>query len=314
MNDFVIIPDSSCDLTAELRERFEIPDYLPGTLYFPDGHAEPADLDWKNMTPDEYFRSMRDRKTLYKTATPQMGTIVGTFEKYLKQGKDILSISLSTALSATYNDCVLAAKDLMEKYPGRKILCVDSLRYSTSLALLVISAAQKKAEGLSLEEVAAFAEQEKHRIHQMGPMDDLFFLVKTGRISNFKAFFGSMVGLNLLADFNETGLSEVMARFKGKRDTLTATLEYIRRTAVEPETQIMFLAHSYREEWAKVLAEAVEREFHPKELIMNRVGMICGANIGPGFCAVFYKGEPISQGMQKEKAIMEEIAGNIKKK
>ena len=225
-----------------------------------------------------------------------------------------LGIVDSSALSSTYNDCSLVAKELMKKYPERKIVCIDSLRYSTSLALLIISAAIKKSEGCSLEEVVEYTEKEKHRIHQMGTMDDLFFLVKTGRISNFKALFGSMIGLNVLADINEKGLSEVVGKFKGKRDAFAAIIEYIRSTIDNPQEQILFVAHSNREEAAKTLADMIQKEFSPKELIINDVGMYCGASIGPGLCAVFYKGEPASEGLAKEKAIMDEIATRIKKK
>ena len=314
MSNYVIIPDASSDLTAELRERFGIEDYLRGTIYFPDGHDEPVDLDWSQMTPEEYYNSMRNRTVLYKTAAPPLGNITETFEKYLAQGKDILSISISSALSSTHNDCMLVAKDLLEKYPERKIICIDSLRYSTSLALLVISAAIKKEEGLSLEELAEYTEHEKMRIHQMGTMDDLFFLVKTGRVSNFKAFFGNMIGLNLLADFNEKGLSEVVGKFKGKRDAFSAIIEYVRRTIQNPEEQVLFIAHSNREEAALMLSDMIKKEFSPKELIINNVGMHCGANIGPGLCAVFYKGEPASEGLVNEKALMDEISAKIKKK
>ncbi len=192
MSDFVIIPDSSCDLTKDLRDRFDIPDYIRGVLYFPDGHSELADIDWTNFSAKEYYDSMKGRNVLYKTACPPGEEIIEKFEKHLKEGKDIISPVLSTALSATYNDVTQVAADLLKKYPERRIVVVDSLRYSTSLALLIISAAIKKQEGASFEEVVDFLETEKYRIHQMGTMDDLFFLVKTGRVSNFKAFFGSV--------------------------------------------------------------------------------------------------------------------------
>lgn len=314
MSNFVIIPDASCDLTEELRNRFDIPDYLRGIIYFPDGHDETVSLDWGIMSPEEYYNSMKSKKVLYKTAAPPLGEITEKYEKYLSEGKDILTITISSALSSTYNDCSLVAKELMKKYPERKIVCIDSLRYSTSLALLIISAAIKKSEGCSLEEVVEYTEKEKHRIHQMGTMDDLFFLVKTGRISNFKALFGSMIGLNVLADINEKGLSEVVGKFKGKRDAFAAIIEYIRSTIDNPQEQILFVAHSNREEAAKTLADMIQKEFSPKELIINDVGMHCGASIGPGLCAVFYKGEPASEGLAKEKAIMDEIATRIKKK
>ncbi len=314
MSDYVIIPDSSCDLNKELRERFDIPDITRGVLYYPDGHSELADVDWETMTPKEFYDSMKGRNVLYKTACPPGEEIIEKYEKHLKAGRDIIAPVLSTALSATYNDCSQVAKELLKKYPERRIVVIDSLRYSTSLALLVISAAMKRKEGAAFEEVVEYLEKEKYRIHQMGTMDDLFFLVKTGRVDGFKAFFGSMIGLNILADFNEKGLSEPIAKLKGKKDAFKAIIEYIDKTVENPSEQIMFIAHSNREEAAKLLAESVKERFNPKELIITEVGVSCGASIGPGLCAVFYKGAPASAGLEKEKALMDEITASIKSK
>ncbi len=307
MADFVIIPDTSCDLIKEQRERFDIPDYIKGIVYFPDGHSEFSDLDWERHDPIKYYESMSDKKTLYKTALSPMGDIMSVFENQLKAGKDILCITISSALSGTFQTCEMIARELGEKYPERKIICIDSLRYSTALSLLVIMAAIKRQNGATLEETAAYVEENKHCVHQIGPMDDLFFLCKTGRISNFKAFFGTLVGINPMADFNRHGLSEVLAKFKGKKAAFDAVIKYMRKTIINPEEQIIFVAHSNREKAALMLRDMIEKEFHPKEIIINHVGMSCGASIGPGLCAAFYYGTEISEDMVREKAIMEEI-------
>ncbi len=308
MADFVIIPDASCDLTKELRERFGIPEYLRGHITFPDGHDEACDLDFESISAEEYFRTMAEDKAIYKTAGVGIAEASEMFEKYLSQGIDVINITLSSGISSTYGYCKKAADDMQAKYHERKIYCIDSLRYSTALSLLVILACEKKADGATIDEVAAFIEEKKHCIHQMGPMDDLFFLVRTGRISNVKAFFGSLVGVNPMADFNERGVSEVLAKFKGKKAALDAVIKYMKGTIVDPEDQIIFVAHSNRPEAAEKLRSMIENEFHPKEIIMNTVGMACGANIGPGLCAAFYQGKPISADMTEEKALMASIA------
>lgn len=307
MSSFVIIPDASCDLTRELRQRFDIPEYLRGHITFPDGHDETCSLDWETISAKEYFRTMSDDKAIYKTAGVGISEAETVFEKYLSQGIDVLNITLSSGISSTYSYCKKAAENMQEKYPDRRVICIDSLRYSTALSLLVILAASKKAEGATIDEVAAFVEEKKHCIHQMGPMDDLFFLVRTGRISNAKAFFGSLVGINPMADFNERGVSEVLAKFKGKKAALSAVIKYMRATGKALEEQIIFVAHSNRPEAAEKLRDMIEAEFHPKEIIINSVGMACGANIGPGLCAAFYEGKPISPEMADEKAVMEAI-------
>ena len=312
MAKFAIIPDTSCDLVKPLRERFGIDDYISGLVYFPDGRCEPSDLDWDRYDPQEFFDSMRDKKTNYKTSCAPTGDIIEVFERQLTAGRDILCITLSAALSGTYQTCELVKNQLAEKYPERQIICIDSMRYSTALAMLVIEAAMKREEGLSLEETAAYIEQNKHRLHQMGPMDDLFFLCKTGRISNFKAFFGTMVGVNPMADFSRQGLATVLGKFKGKKRAFDAVIEYMRRTIQNPEEQIIFVAHSNRLAAAEALREMIIKEFSPREVILNHVGMSCGVSVGPGLCAAFYWGDEISEDLARERAIMDDIAANQK--
>lgn len=312
MSDFVIIPDASSDLPKELRERFYIPDYVRGTIYFPDGQEASADMDWELMSPETYYTSMSGRKMLYKTASAQRREILRAYELQLKAGKDILAITLSSGLSGTYQACQKVAEELLGKYPERKIIVVDSLRYSTALSILVIKASQKQQEGATLEETAEYLERIKHTIHQIGTMDDMFFLVKTGRISNFKAFFGTLVGINAMADFNRKGLSQVLCKIKGKKRAFDALIEYMHGTIVNPKEQIIFVAHSNREQAAQALAQRVQAEFSPKEIIINHVGLSCGASIGPGLCAVFYQGHEISENMEQEQALMNQIMTNQK--
>lgn len=307
MSNFVIIPDAACDLVKDLRERFEIDDYVDSVVYFPDGHSEKSDIDWEKYDPKWFYESMSDKKSIYKTALAPAGETMATYEKYLKQGKDVLAICLSSGVSGTFSACEMIRKQLEEKYPERKIICIDSLRYSTSMSLVCIMAANKRKEGATIEETAEYLNKNKHRIHQIGPMDDLFFLCKTGRISNFKAFFGTLVGVNPMADFNRQGLSEVLAKFKGKKAAFDAVIRYMKKTIEKPEDQIIFVAHSNREEAAKLLADMIQKEFSPKEIIISHIGMSCGASIGPGLCAAYYYGTEISEGCEKEKEIMAQV-------
>lgn len=312
MSDFVIIPDAASDFTKELRDRFQIPDYIKGTIYLPDGTEAIADLDWELMDPTTYYNSMSGRKALYKTAGSRQGDIYTIYRKYLEAGKDILTICLSSALSGTYQVYLKISQELMAEYPGQKIVIVDSLRYSSALSLLLIKACQKQQEGATLEETAAHLNQVKHSIHQMGAMDDMFFLVKTGRVSNFKALFGTLVGINAMADFNRQGLSQVIGKIKGKKRVIDAIIEYMRHTIENPTEQIIFVAHSNREQAAELLAQRIREEFSPKEVIINPVGISCGASIGPGLCAAFYEGVEISEDYSREQELMRNIIAEQK--
>lgn len=309
MFNFEIIPDSSSDLSRELRERFDIKHVIEGTVYTPEGKQILADLDWETMSPEEFYNSMKGRKILYKTATPPIGNVISTFESVLKEGKDVLCIALSSGLSSTIDVFRTAAQELKEKYPDRKIICVDSLRYSAATSLLVAKGSEKRASGATIEETADYLNEIKHCIHQMGPLDDLFFCVKTGRITNFQAFFGTLVGINSLGDFSVDGKTTVVGKAKGRRSALDATVNYIKKTIINPEDQIIFVSHSDRPEVAKILKERIESEIHPKEIIMARIGMSCGCAVGPGLCAAYYIGAPING---NEKDIMDTLIKETK--
>lgn len=304
---FVIIPDASCSLTADLRERFHIPTYVPAQVLFPDGSAHPVDMDWKEISADEYFRTMAENKAVYKTGMLGIETSIATYEPFLQEGKDLLALSLSSGLSGNYGLAVKACEALREKYPERKIYVVDSKRYSAAIAAMIAKADELKEAGKTIEEVVDWLEENKNRYHQMGPMDDLNFLCRTGRINNFKAFFGTLVGVNSLGDFNQNGLTDVIGKVKGKPNAIRATIEYVKRTIEDADKQIVFLAHSYRAETAQELRRRLEEEVKPKEIIMTRVDMSCGANVGPGIAAIYYYGTEISADLTQEKALMEEI-------
>lgn len=309
MGDFVIIPDSGCDLTTALRNRFGIDDILLGVVYYPDGHQEYVDVDWEKMSPKEYYDSMKGRNVLYKTAYAPAGEVEAKFEKYLKEGKDILSISLSSGISGTFQAVSLVAKGLMERYPERKIVCVDSLRYSGAFSLLVLKAAEKRAEGATIEETAQYINSIKNTVHQMGPLDDLFFCAKTGRINNFQAFFGGLVGVLPMADFNANGVSDVIVKVKGKKTAYNVTLEYVKNMIIDGENQTLFISHSDREAEAKLLADMLQKQINPKDIIINDVGMSCGSSIGPGLCAVYFMGKELGNNLDAERELMKKITG-----
>ena len=121
-----------------------------------------------------------------------------------------------------------------------------------------------------------------------------------------------MIGLNIIADFNEHGMSEVIGKIKGQRDAIDAFIEYMEETAVDIENQTVFVAHTNREAVAKLLVQKIKERFSPKEIILNTVGIACGATIGPGLCAAFYKGKPVSHNMEFEKNLMTKIINDKK--
>ena len=309
MADYVILTDSSTDLTKDLRERFGIDDYLPGNITFPDGHTEDSTLDWENISPQDFYTSM-SKDSMYTTGIKNLEIQEAFFEKYLKQGKDILSISISHALSNTYDSCRKAAQNLMEKYPDRKIICVDSLRYSGGDGLLCSFAGEMKKEGKSLEEVAEWLENNKHRCHQTGTVDDLKFLAKMGRCSNVSAFMGSLINIKPLAEFNRDGMNQIITKVTGYKKLFTAMIEYMKAT-IEPEPKRIFVSHSFRKAQWLQLQELIRENFPTAEIIPTTVNMANGSSIGPGMVVTFYMGKEISEGLVEETKLLEEIKAKL---
>ncbi|MBP3413708.1 MAG: DegV family protein [Clostridia bacterium] len=308
MSDYVILIDSSADMTKDLRERFGITDFHPGYIIHPDGHNEEADVDWERISPLEFYDTM-SKGTFYKTSQPSLGAQVDFFEKYLSQGYDILNLSLSSALSGTYNTCCIAASELAEKYPERKIICIDSLRYSGALALLCCAAGEMKKAGKSIDEVADWLEENKHKVHQMGTVDDLKFLKHMGRVSNLQAVMGSLINLKPLADFDPVGMNQVIGKVTGYNKSYTAIIEYMKRLIVNPQEQRIVVSCTNRKAQAMHLRDLIEKEFSPKEIIMTQVNMSCSPAIGPGMVVAFFMGDNVTEGLTEETKVMNDILG-----
>lgn len=311
MNKYVIIADSSLDLPREERLKYEIEFPIPGKIVYADGRVEDADSEWEHMTPEHYFGV--ELKKPIKTSLPNQYEIVTRLEPYFQAGQDILAIVISTGISGTYSAFVKASEELMEKYPGRKMLVVDSLRYSSAIGLLCVYASINRANGMSIEDNAAWVNEKRLCVHQAGMLDDLKFLARNGRITGFKAFMGSMVGVKPLADFsNQTGQPAPLGNVRGYKKAYKFAKEYILRTAGTTKGKIFVVEHSTRPEQAEELKKIIEENFEPAHIIMARCGQTNGSSIGPGLAVAFFIGdEPVSENLVKEHKYFDEIVTKL---
>ena len=312
MSNFAIIADAASGMTKDLRERFKIEDYIPGKITYPDGSDHESDMDWSLMSPDEYYQSMIKDKAIYNTGVPSLEIVEEKIEKFFKQGRDVLLITLSSGMSGTYNTCLNAGRIAEEKYPGRKAAIVDSLRFSAHVILMNIKASRMRDEGKSLEETAKWISENNICFRQAGPMNDLKFLARKGRITGLKAFFGQLAGVNALGEFSRRGVTEVLVNIKGTQKALKAAVEYISETIVDPEERTVLISHSYRAEEAETLKKLIREKIHPREIIMVRTDMQCGANIGPGMAAAYYYGKEVTEDLSWEKELFARIAESLK--
>ena len=179
---------------------------------------------------------------------------------------------------------------------------------SGAIGLLAYYAFAMKNEGKSFDEIVAWLEENKVRVHQMGPIDDLIFVARRGRISMGKAIFGSFAGVKPMGDCNADGYTTVLTKAKGINKAFDITVKYVSETATDIENQILFIAHSNREQYAQNLKEKL-LALNPKKIYITDVYSACGGNIGPGMIGVYYLGEPISSDLSREKEVIAKITG-----
>ncbi|MBQ7354360.1 MAG: DegV family EDD domain-containing protein [Clostridia bacterium] len=309
MKQYVILADFTCDLSAEIRDDIGMEDYVRGHIHFDDGRDFSAGLDWDQISREEFYKILSNKKQRVTTAPSNVEEYYEVFEGYVKKGVSVLSLSLSSGISSTYRFSCIAAEQIREKYPEADIYCCDSRRMSGGFGLLTICAHRLKAAGKSMEEVAAWLEENKDRVHQMGPIDDLFFIARRGRITMGKAIMGSMVGIKPMGDCNNEGYTTVLANTKGMKSALEVTVRYLQETARNEAGMPILICHSNRPQYAQQLMTAVQAAFPSTEVCLSEVFCGSGANIGPGMVGVFYLGEPISPELEKEKAVMNRILG-----
>ena len=304
MAEYVILADSCMDLSKEQRQQFKVEEPVRGSIAYPDGSDHLADVDWEEISFEEFYHRL-DKKENFKSGIPNQYILCSRVEEYFKAGKDILAVTLSGGMSGTYNAFLMAKKEMEEKYPARKMLVVDSRKYSGGISALCVLASMNREQGMGLEENFNFIEERKNHLHQIGILDNLYFLHRSGRISKTKAFFGTMAGVKPMADFClETGMPSVLANARGYKTAYKLTEafmdHYIDKNDKNP---IIVLVHSIREEQMKVYEEIAKRVMPNATIISSRMGQGNGVNVGPGLIAGFFFSEnPVSKDCDEERA------------
>lgn len=309
MNPYVILPDVTSDMSEEIRTAFGVKDYIHGYVHFHDGREFKTLLDWSNISCEEFYRALSSKTDKISTAPASPEEYYEKFRSYAERGIDVLSISISSKISSTYEAAKRAAERVSAEFPERRIVSFDSFRMSGGLGLLTAYAFELQNAGKSLDEVIEWLTANKNRVHQMGPIDDLMFVARRGRISTGKAIMGSFAGVKPMGDCNRDGYVTVLTRAKGIKKALAITVSYIKEAAVDLENNYVFIAHSNREAYAETLKNMIETELSPKRVFLTDVFSASGTNIGPGMIAAYFLGEEISENCEAERDIMNRICG-----
>lgn len=287
MSDYVIVTDSCCDLPAKMAEELELT-VLPLAFNL-KGKEYRNYLDGREMSFKDFYQHIRNGESC-TTSAVNVEAFASEFERILQSGKDVLCVAFSSALSNTCNAAKLAAEEVAPKYPERKVLVVDSLCASLGQGLLIYYAVQEKRSGKSIDEVADWLEKNKLHLCHWFTVEDLNHLKRGGRISAATALIGTMLNIKPVLHVDDEGRLTNVGKARGRHASLTALVDHMVETAIDPSSQVVFISHGDSQEDADFVAKEVKKRLGVKKVITNYVGPVIGTHSGVGTVALFFLG------------------------
>lgn len=285
MGDYIITVNSTVDLPKEWLTERKVP--VVPLKYTIDGETY-RDMD--GLSPKEFFGKLRAGK-IAVTSQVNPDEAREALRPFLEEGKDILHLAFSSALSGTCNSMRIAAEELKEEYPDRKIMVIDTLCACLGEGLLLYYALKRKSEGFSLEETAKWVEDNKLHVCHNVTIDDLEHLHRGGRISKTVAVLGGMVKIKPMIHMDGQGALQVIGKERGRKKSLNKIVD----TAVEQskgwENDIIMITHGDCEGDAGYVAELVQKKMGIGNILVHNIGTVIGSHTGPGVVAVFCMGE-----------------------
>ena len=287
MREYVLMTDSCCDLPDQMAKDLQL-EVLPLTMHM-DGQDYPNTLDGAAISNEEFYRRIRAGK-MATTSAVNVGQFEDAMSAILEQGKDILCISFSSALSTTYQSACIAAESVQAKYPEGHIRVIDSLSASLGQGLLMYLTAHKKLEeNLTLDQLGDWVEENKLHVCHWFTVDDLMFLFRGGRVSKTAAWAGTMLNIKPVMHVDDEGRLIPLEKVRGRKKSLHALVDHMEKTAIAPiDQQMVFITHGDCLEDAEYVAQEVKERFGVKEVVINYVDPVIGAHSGPGTMALFF--------------------------
>lgn len=291
MSDYIV----SCCSTADLsKEHFQNRDIHYICFHYElDGVQYPDDLG-QTIPFDEFYKKMTEGSDT-KTSQINEAEFVEYFEPFLKEGKDILHLCLSSGITGVVNSANIAKNMLEEKYPDRKIYIVDSLAASSGFGLLMDKVADLRDAGMSIDELVKWVEENKLKLHHWFFSTDLTFFVKGGRVTKTAGFVGGILNICPLLNVSNEGKLIPRHKIRGKKKVIQAIFEKMKSHAENGADYSgkCYISQSACYEDAKAVADLVE-EYFPKlngKVVINSIGTTIGSHTGPGTVALFFWGD-----------------------
>ncbi len=282
MSEYVIMSDTGCDIEFDTLREWGV-GFKGLTFHFEDG----KEYNEGDMSLADFYARMR-AGGVSKTSAVNSQSFRDLFEEALKEGKDILYLGFSSGLSTTCNSAFMAANELRDEYPDRKIITIDTFAASAGEGLVVYLAVEKKKAGASIDEVADYVREIAPKMAHWFTVEDLVYLKRGGRVSAAAAFAGGVLGIKPVLHVDDEGRLINMMKVRGRSQSLKTIAKKYMETAVDPKNGLYFISHGDCLDDAKELESMIMAEGGNKCALFTMIGNIIGSHAGPGTIALFF--------------------------
>ena len=288
MRDYIIMTDSCCSLNRQEVDELGIT-VLPLSFTM-EGKTYLDTPDHADMSPETFFQKIADGVDC-TTAAVNVGQFTDAMEKVLQEGKDILCVCFSSALSTTYQSACIAAETVLAKHPEGRIRVIDSLSASLGQGLLMYLTAHKKLEeNLTLDQLGDWVEENKLHVCHWFTVDDLNYLKKGGRVSAATALVGTMLSIKPIMHTSDEGKLTVVGKARGRKSSLNTLIDTVGRLGINLQDQVMFICQADCQAEAETVAAQLKQRYGVKEGYINYIGPVIGSHTGPNTMGLFFVG------------------------
>lgn len=281
-----ILTDSSCNLPEHIIDEFNL--HVFPLTFMVDEKQFQSYLKGQVTDLKKFYTMMREGKVI-TTSLPNLAEAKEALVHILNDGDDVLYLGFSSGLSGTYEAISLLMNELKDDYPNQKLLSVDTLAASGGEGLLVWLAARMQANGSPIDDVYAWALDQRLHVAHWFTVDDLMFLFRGGRVSRTSAWAGTMLNIKPVMHVDDEGHLIPLEKVRGRKKSLNALLDHMQQTGIQPLSgQTVFITHGDCLEDAEYVASQVRERFGVSDVIINYVDPVIGAHSGPGTMALFF--------------------------
>lgn len=285
---YSIFTDTDCDVTPEIAAKYGYK--LIPMPYILLGKEITPYVDYEKFDGHAYYDVLRKGNLPSTNALPPQ-KYIELFEPEFKEGRDILYVHFSAAMSGTFNSMRLALEELHAKYPDRNVYIVDTKAISIGSLMTAEIVGQMYKDGKSIEEILAWAEEEVDKFPIYFYADNLKFFAKSGRVSGFKAFMGGLIGIKPIIHINDEGKMISIDKGRGRKAALKKILDYVVKLQDHITDYKVYVAHSDCIDIANEMIEMLQAEFeHKLDIVVSEVNPTIGGHCGPDCIGVCFHG------------------------